>query len=108
MVALLDPADPRAGTKWPYVAHVLAMFSFATVLTTMTLRVQSTSLIDNREFRGGNGLPPGPVGYYFFIYSNAINVVPKVMLLLNTCLADGLLVSPISISRSGFQRKLFL
>jgi hypothetical protein len=96
MVALLNPVDPRAGPKWPYVAHVVTMFSFVTVMGAMTLRVQSSSLIDHREFRGGGGLPPGPIGYYFSIYSKPVNVVPKVMFLMNNCLADGLLVSPIS------------
>jgi hypothetical protein len=78
------------------------MFSIATVLTAVNLDVQSISHIDNREFDGGprSELPPGPLGYFLLTYSEPINAVPKIMLLLNNCLADGLLVCPISKSFS--------
>ena len=95
MSALLNPANrARGNVKWGLVAHAVAMFSFATVYTAFTLNIQSISYIDNRQFPGvGNVLPPGPVGYQFFIYSKPMGIVPNVMFLLDTWLADALLVS---------------
>ena len=70
------------------------MFSFVTIFTAINLDIQSISYVDNREFPGDDVMfPPGPLGYEFLIYSKAISVVPSVMFHLNTCLADGLLVS---------------
>jgi len=75
------------------VAHTVAMFSFATVYTATGLDLQSISYIDNRDFPGIEGvLSPGPLGYEFLIYSNAINVVPTLMFQFNNWLADGLLL----------------
>ena len=95
MGALLNPADRAKGnTKWELVAHAVAMFTFVTVYTAFTLNIQSISFIDNRNFPGvGDVLPPGPVGYQFYIYSKPMGIVPNVMFLLNNWLADGLLVS---------------
>ena len=103
IVALLNPIDPRAGIKWPFVVYTVAMFSFATVFTAINLDFQSISYVDNREFNAGAGgeLPPGPIGYSFLVYSEAISTVANVMFLFNECLADGLLVS--HISKSVFQ-----
>ena len=94
MAALLDPVNRRReGIKWGLVTYTVVMFSFVTVFTAMNLNVQSISFIDNREFPGVEGvLPPGPLGYQFFIYSRALSVIPNVMFLLNNWLADGLLV----------------
>ena len=95
MAALVSPVNRKRGDiKWGLVAHTAVMFLFVTVYITITLYVLSTSYIDNREFPGVNGLlPPGPLGYQYFTYANAINVVPTLMFLLNNWLADGLLVS---------------
>ena len=79
IVALLYPVDSRAGIKWAFVVYTVAMFSFATVFTAINLDFQSISYVDNREFNAGAG------GEFLF----------------NECLADGLLVSP--ISKSVFQ-----
>lgn len=72
------------------------MFSFVTIYTATGLDLQSISYIDNRDFPGIDGvLSPGPLGYQFLIYSNAINVVPTLMFQFNNWLADGLLVRPV-------------
>lgn len=98
MGALLGNPCTRKGTKWGLVVHVVAMFLFATIYTAVTLNIQSISFIDNRDFPGiGDALPPGPVGYQSLIYSKAISIVPNVMFLLNSWLADGLLVGSIQI-----------
>ena len=95
--ALLNPVNrPGTGIKWSFVAHTIAMFSFVTVIIVMCLGVLPICYIDNREFPGGYFPVPGPLGYYASLYSNPIDIVPKVMFLLNYCLADGLLVSAIS------------
>jgi hypothetical protein len=97
MNALLNPANrPGAGIKWPFVAHTTAMFSFVIVIVVMTLHVLSISYVDHREFPGSYFPVPGPLGYYSSLYSNPLDVVPKVLFLFNDCLADGLLVSAIS------------
>ena len=97
MNALLNPADHQSTRiKWPLVAHTVATFLFATVLTVTDLDMLSTSFINNREFpgHGDDVIPPGPVGYMISLYSNVFDIVPRIMFLLNHCLADGLLVSP--------------
>lgn len=95
MSALLNPADRTKGIRWLLVAHTVTMFLFATISTAMDLDLQSTSNSDNREFPGADELPPGPFGYNLLLFSNALNVIPHVMFLLNNLLADGLLVSPL-------------
>lgn len=94
MSALFNPVNrTKEGIKWPLVAHTAIMFSFATVYTGMTLDLQSIAFIDNRAFPGVDGLiPPGPLGYQLLVYPNAIVVVPNLMVLLNSWLADGLLL----------------
>ena len=97
MSALLNPVNrARRDVKWLLAAHVVAMFSFVTIYTAMNLNLQSISYIDNREFRGGGMLAPGPLGYQFSIYSKAISVIPTITYLLNNWLADGLLVGSVS------------
>ena len=95
MVALFNPVNCRRdGTKWGLVSYTVAMFSFATVLTGMTLHIKSISYIDNREFPGVHGvLPPGPHGYQLFIRPTVLSIIPGFFPLLNYWLADGLLVS---------------
>ena len=74
MNALLNPADrPRTGVRWPFVVHIVAMFSFATVIMVAACVSASTSFVDNRGFPGaGYPLLPGPLGYFASLYSNAI------------------------------------
>lgn len=80
-------------TKWALVAHTTVMFSLATVFIAVELNILSISYIDNREFPGVDRVfPPGPLGYRSLIYSEPINLVPGIMFLLNSWLADGLLV----------------
>jgi hypothetical protein len=93
------------------VAYVVAMFSIVTVYTAINLDIQSAGYVDNREFPGEDGLlSPGPLGYQDFVYSQAINVAPAVMFLLNTWLADGLLVSSLlsSVPRFNFLHRPIL
>ena len=60
----------------------------------MNLDLQSICNINNREFTGSGSLStPGPFGYQIFVYSWVISFIPDIMFLLNTWLADGLLVS---------------
>ena len=94
IAALFDSANRRGeGIKWGLVSYTVAMFSFATVLTGMQLHIRSVSYIDNRGFPGVEGvLPPGPVGYQSFIWSDALTLIPSLMFALNNWLADGLLV----------------
>lgn len=94
MDALLNPADRTRGTRWLLVAHTVTMFLFTTISTAMGMVLQSTSDVDNREFPGNDRLPPGPFGYNFLLFTNAITIIPNVLFLLNNWLADGLLVSP--------------
>jgi hypothetical protein len=95
MGTLFNPAHRRRGIKWGLVSYTVAMFVFVTVFTAMNDNIQSISWIDNREFPGVEGvLPPGPLGYQFFIYHNVISIIPNLMFLLNNWLADGLLVGP--------------
>ena len=97
MGTLLNPADrTREGVKWGLVAHTAAMFLFVTISASANFDLYSISLIDNREFPGVSIFAPGPFGYLDYINTAAISVVPNVMFILNTCLADGFLVSPIS------------
>lgn len=92
--ALLNPIDrTKGGIKWGLVVHTVAMFSVLTINAAMSLDLYSISYIDNREFRATGRTPSGPYGYQWHIYSEAISIVPNVMLYLNTCLADGFLAS---------------
>ena len=72
------------------------MFSIATVYTATNLNVQSVSFVDNREFPGVEGvLPSGPLGY-LWSNSRVLCTVPNLMFLLNSWLADGLMVGSLS------------
>ena len=94
MAALLNRT--RKSIKWGFVAHIAAMFVFATINVAMTLDIQSISYVDYRDFSGGDSVSlPGPFGYQFFIFSTAINGVPNIMFFLNQWLADGLLVGSV-------------
>jgi len=94
MDALFSPANRRGeGIKWGLVIYTVLMFSFATILTGMGLNIESLSYIDNREFPGGEGIPPGPLGYRLSVWSGALTVTPRLAFLFNNWLADGLLVS---------------
>ena len=95
MAALLNPVHRIGeGIKWGLVFHTVAMFSLATVYTTILLHGQSICSIDNRNFFDPNGvLSPGPMGYQSSIWSGPLGVTLTVVFLLNNWLADGLLVS---------------
>ena len=105
MSALLNPVDrTEGGIKWVLVAYATAIFSVMTVSIAMNLTLQSIDYIDHREFPGEGVAPPGPFGYQFLLYPEAISVVPNVMFLLNQWLADGLLASSVfdSVNRSSY------
>ena len=95
MTALLNPANrKRDGSKWGLACYTVAMFSCVTVVTATSQNIASLSFIDNREFPGVEGLfPPGPTGYQAKTCSGASGIAPGLGALLNSLLADGLLVS---------------
>ena len=95
MHALLYPANSKkGGIQWGLVAHTTTMFVFVTIGTALSLDVQSISYINDRNFPGfDGGRAPGPLGYQLLVSSEAINIVPNLMFILNQWLADGLLVS---------------
>ena len=95
MVALFNPVYRRGeGVRWGLVSCTVLMFSVVTVYTAMYLNIQSISLIDNRDFPGiEDVLPSGPLGYRWFIHSEAPFVIQTVMFLLGNWLADCLMVS---------------
>ena len=86
----------RERVRWGLVAYATTAFLFVTVFITATLDRQSTSFINNRDFRGFKDIPSGPLGHQMFIYSKMICVIPNIMLMLNNWLADGLLVGSVS------------
>ena len=94
---LLDPINrTRRGTKW-LMAHAVAMFSFATINSSMSMIFQSNSYVDNRSFPGiDEEFPPGPFGYDIFSYYNVMIVIPNITTFLNQWLADGLLVRSVA------------
>lgn len=96
MSALLNPVNRmRGGIKWGLVVHAAAMFSFVTIYTAINLNIQSISFIDNREFPGtsaDDAIPPGPVGYQWFIRYKAISIAQAPFAVMNNWLADGLLL----------------
>lgn len=102
MHALLNPVNRvRGGINWGIVAHTAAMFSFLTIPISLDLNILSIGYINGREFPGGNGLFPGPLGYQslrFSGYPTATFVVIALMFPLNQWLADGLLVTFVSNS----------
>lgn len=102
VATLLDPANRRKeGIKrWGLIAYTVVMFSFVTVYTGMGSDILSISFIDNRGFQGvGDTIPPGPIGYQYSIYPDAISLIPNIMFLFNNWLADGLLAR-FSLTRS--------
>ena len=99
MSALLINGNRQAeGIKWPLVAHIISMFSFATIITAMNLYLQHISYIDYRAFNSDGPIPSGPLGYQISAYSKAIDIIPSIMFILNQWLADGLVVSLVSTS----------
>jgi hypothetical protein len=100
MAALLNPINHgRGGIKWGLVVYTAAMFVFVTIGISMDLHLLPFSYIDNREFPGDDEVLvfPGPLGYRIFLTSKMIGVFPNIMGLINSWLADGLLVSSVSI-----------
>jgi len=104
IAALFNPVHRRGErVRWGLVTCTVLMFSVVTVYTATYLSIQSISLIDNRDFPGVEGvLPPGPLGYRWFIHSKAIFVIQTVTFFLGGWLADCLMVS--SLSDSAFIR----
>ena len=94
IAALFNPVNrSREAIKWGLVSYTVVMFSFVTVLAGMGLNIEAVSYVDDRKFPGVEDvLPPGPLGYQWFIYSKPLTLVPNFMFLLNNWLADGLLV----------------
>jgi len=93
MSALFNPINRAIeGIRWGLVAYTAAMFSIITILVAMNLNILSVSYIDNRAFPGNDGIPPGPFGYQLLLYSKPISIVPNFMFLLNSWLADALLL----------------
>lgn len=108
MGALFSPTNNRS-IKWALVAHTMAMFSLVTITTATNLDIQSVSYIDNREFVSGDDfLFPGPIGYQTLLTSKAISIVPDITFLLNTLLADGLLVSSAFNSTEYLMRTIYI
>lgn len=96
MSSLLNPTNRvRGGIKWGLLAHTAAMFSFLTLGVAMRLDIPSISYIENRAFPGTDTFPPGPYGYEWLLDDKAVDVVPSVVFLMNTYLADGFLVSSV-------------
>ena len=100
VATLFNPIHRRErGVKWGLVSYAVVMFSTATILTGIGFNDQSNSYIDNREFPGvRDALPPGPLGYQSFTFSDTLPVVASFMFFLNGWLADGLLVCLIPCS----------
>ena len=98
MRALLNPLDRTwRSIRWGLVIHTAAMFSFATIYIGTGLDMQPICYIDNREYRGNRPPTPGPVGCQILLYPTGIAIVPNTLFLVNSWLADGLLVSPVSV-----------
>ena len=95
MATLLNPVHRREkSVKWGLVSYTVVMFSVATILTAVSIQIQSICYIDNREFLGVNGLfPPGPLGYLIFISHETLNIATTVMFALGNWLTGSLLVS---------------
>lgn len=98
MAALFDPTNRRGEpVKWGLVSYTMVVFSLATVQSAMNLDIISISYIDNRAFSEGV-LPPGPIGYQFSIYTEAISIIAIAIFTLINWLADGLLVSSFDVA----------
>ena len=95
MSALLNHA--RRDIKWGLVIHTVLMFSCATLFNA-SLYLESISYVDDRGFPGAKGIPPGPVGYQYLIGTDSLTTLCYLIVYLNQWLADGLLVSSVSMS----------
>ena len=73
----------------------MATFSLFTIPVGVALNNLPIFYINNREFPGNDGYPPGPIGYSLVLVADAINIVVAATFPLNQWLADGLLVGPI-------------
>ena len=64
----------------------------------MSLDLQSISYVDNQEFDGGSMALPGPFGYQMGpLIEKPVTTVPNIVFFFNMWLADGLLVSSVSV-----------
>ena len=94
MNALLGPKScMRKGKKWGLVVHTVALFLVTTTSVALSLYTLAVSYINDREFPGGDGIPPGPFGYPDLPKFTVINAVAFAAIQVNQWLVDGLLVS---------------
>ena len=94
MTALFNPVYRRGGhIKWGLIPYTVAMFSSLTVHNAVVFSIQSLCYIDNRNFPGGDSMPPGPIGCQQSTDSGALDLIAYTTFLFNGSLADGLLVS---------------
>ena len=97
MRALLSPTNYKhkaGGIRWRLVALTTAMFLFSTAALTLNLDALSSLYIDNRV-RPSLHLP-GSLGY--LNTQETLSTVLTSLISLNQWLADGLLVSSVSMS----------
>ena len=94
MAALFNPNNRRRdGIRWWIVSFTVLMFLFATITIWITLHLYSICYIDNRKYPGAeDGLPSGPLGYWFHISPEALLMTGSLMTDLSYWLADGFLV----------------
>lgn len=92
MDVFFGSAKKRSGSDWAILAYVGALFTFGTVYTATNLNLQSVSYVNNRNFPGNDDFPPGPLGYQWSIHASGLSIVPNLMFMLSSWLADGLLI----------------
>ena len=96
LVALFNPVYRREeGIKWRLVSCIVAMFLFGTVFVAVGIDIQSISFIDNREFLDIEGVLLGPIGYQSWSRPKAPILILTLTSLLNSWVANGLLVGPL-------------
>ena len=94
MGTLLNPVErTTGGIKWALVVHTTAMFSLVTVYSVIT--GIPSDYIENREYPGDAGFPPGPFGHGLSRYTDPVGLFTSSIFYLNQWLADGLLVGSI-------------
>ena len=103
MGALLSPTHRKhkaGGIRWGLVAFTTAMFFFSTTALALNLDVLSYNYIGHRDYLILD--LPGSLGY-LGDNQGAVNIIVLSVTPLNQWLADGLLVSSVSVSKSVAQ-----